>query len=468
MVALPVPSKTVSIVRGLQTRAKRAKPIERERYLILGRGLRILFIASRSPYGQMHGHKMGMRTYISALKALGHEVIVAAFSIPGDEARCEDLDAKTYYLALPSHLRIGSNIFKYGLLKLKSINECLYFERAIFERVREICQTHDVEFIIADMIRTAPYAEGVGVPWILDHEDLLSDRYRMWMTRASGSENILGYLTGHIPIYLRPAARRLFRIWLNPEARVLTSREIYWTNKSAASSLRSLQEVEHLSALTRRRVFHMPVTVSIPKHPTTGLWRRPMSAVFTGGLTYQPNLDALRTYIQKVIPAFARLNVEPPLLSVIGECPGRLKNGLEHPTIRFLGYVPDVYEELKNHQVFFAPIVSGTGIKTKVLEAMACGLPVIALPDAVRGLAAEPMKHCMVAASPEEFVECYSALMKDQLLAERLGMGGRELIVQSYSIEAAAEILESEMRFALRAARHDSPQPRDSPSRKRG
>jgi hypothetical protein len=349
-------------------------------------------------------------------------------------------------------LRIASNVFKYGVTKRKSINECLYLERGIFERVREICQIHDVEFIIADMIRTAPYAEGMGVPWILDHEDLLSDRYRMWMTRASGSENILGYLTDFIPIYLRPAARRLFRIWLDREVSVLTSREVYWTKKSAASSLRSLQEVETLSGRTQHRVFRMPVTVPIPNNPSTGLWHRPMSAVFTGGLTYQPNLDALRAYVQKVLPAFAALNVEPPPLSIIGECPLQLKDGPEHPTMRFLGYLPDVYEELKNHQVFFAPIVSGTGIKTKVLEAIACGLPVIALPDAVRGLSAEPMQHCMVAAGAEEFVKCYSELTRDQLLTARLRIGARELVIKSYSIEAATNILESEIKFALRTA----------------
>jgi glycosyltransferase involved in cell wall biosynthesis len=404
----------------------------------------------------MHGHKMGMRTYIGALSALGHEVIVAAFSVPGDEVGCEDLKVKTYYLPLPSYWSIMGNVFKYGLLKRKSINECLYLERSTFQRVHEICQTHDIEFIVADMIRTAPYAEAGDVPWILDHEDLLSDRYRMWMTQASGSENILGYLTGYTPTYLRPAVRRLFRLWLDREARVLASREVYWSNKSVASSLRSPQEVESLSARTQRRVFRMPVSVPIPKHPISGLCRRPMSAVFTGGLTYQPNLDALRAYVQQVLPAFARLNVGPPLLSIIGECPGWLKDGLEHPTMRFLGYIPDVYEELKNHQVFFAPIVSGTGIKTKVLEAMACGLPVIALPDAVSGLSAAPMQHCMVAAGPEEFVECYSSLAKDESLAERLGMGGRELVMRSYSIAAAAEILDSEMRFALRAAGHDS------------
>jgi polysaccharide biosynthesis protein PslH len=397
----------------------------------------------------MHGHKMGMRTYIQALGALGHQVTVAAFSVPGDVADCEDLDVKVYYLPLPSYWTIFTNFIKYGLTERKSINECLYLESGTIRLVHEICQAHATEFIIADMIRTAPYAEGAGIPWMLDHEDLLSDRYRMWTARASGSENILGYLTGSVPVCLRPAARCFFRIFLEREARVLASREVYWTNKSLSSSLRSPQETESLAERTRRRVFCMPVTVPVPEHSTDGLSRRPMSAVFTGGLTYQPNLDAVRGYVEHVLPAFARLNVEPPRLSIIGLCPEPLKSGLEHPTIRFLGYVPDVNEELKRHQVFFAPIISGTGIKTKVLEAMACGLPVVALPDAVSGLPVEPMRHCLIAAGPEEFVQCYLMLMNDPLFAERVGMAGRELVMRSYSIKAAAEILRSELKLAL-------------------
>ena len=180
------------------------------------------------------------------------------------------------------------------------------------------------------------------------------------------------------------------------------------------------------------------------------LSERPISAVFTGGLTYQPNLDALRAYIEKVLPAFAQLRVEPPQLSVIGLCPEALKAGLAHPAIRFLGYVRDINEELSRHQVFLAPIVSGSGIKTKVLEAMACGLPVIALPDAVSGISAEHMRHCLIARGPEEFVQFYSLVMNDPAFAERIGRGGRELVMRSYSIEAATEVLGYELASALR------------------
>lgn len=407
--------------------------------------MRVLFIATRVPYGQMHGHKMGMRTYIRSLQALRHEVTIAAFAVPGDDFKQEDLNAKTYYLKLPNYFTILTNIVRHGLPMRKSINECLYLDDSNFERIREICRIQEIDFIVADMMRTAPYAEATSIPWILDHEDLLSERYRMWATRASGNENILGYLTNYVPRYLRPSVRRVFRMVLKRESELLAVREVYWTNKSICSSLRSLEETESLAARCERRVFCMPVTVPVPKNPANTLGKRPVSAVFTGGLTYQPNLDALRAYIKKVLPAFERQGVQPPRLNVIGASPEPLKVGLGHPSIHFLGYVPDVNEELMKHQVFFAPIVSGTGIKTKVLEAMACGLPVIAFPDAVSGLSAEPMRHYLLAKGPEEAVQCYVLLREDPSLAKRIGAAARHLVVQSYSIEAATEILGSEL-----------------------
>src|SRR5271165_3174984 len=401
--------------------------------------MRVLFLATRAPYGQMYGHKVAIRNYIQALKALGHRVIIAAFSIPEDIFDAEDLDVKTYYLSLPSHWTVLRNIVKYWLPKRKSINECIYLEESTFHQVHQICQTHCIDLIIADMVRTAAYADATGIPWILDHDDLLSVRYSTWTESHSGKESILGYLAGYLPNLIRPSMRWMFRIMLKREAALLRGREVYWSDRALCSSLHSPSEVAVLEARTEKRVFCMPLTVAVPRKPAENISDRPVSAVFTGGLTYQPNLDALRSYVDNVLPTFARLGVEPPQLFVIGLCPEALKAGLAHPTIHFLGYVPDILEELRAYQVFFAPIVSGSGIKTKVLEAMGCGLPVIALPDAVNGISVEHMRHCLIARGPEEFVQFYSLLMNNAAFAKEMGLAGRELVMRSYSIRSVIE-----------------------------
>jgi hypothetical protein len=82
---------------------------------------------------------------------------------------------------------------------------------------------------------------------------------------------------------------------------------------------------------------------------------------------------------------------------------------------------------------------------------MACGLPVIALPDAVSGISAQHMRHCLIAKGPEEFVQFYSWVMNDPAFAECIGRGGRELVRRSYTIEAATDVLDSELAAALGA-----------------
>ncbi len=414
--------------------------------------MKYMFIATRAPYGRMHGHKMGIRTYIKALKALGHTVVLVAFDVPGDKVDKEDLGVETRYLRMPPRWKVAWNVATQAFLGTLSINECLYRDSEANTQIQAIAKEFSIDVVIADMSRTALYAENTGLPWFIDHEDLLSERYVLWAQRTTGDENILGYLEEVIPAFARPIARVMFRRLLSWESKRMEKRELYWTERALASSLRSLEETERLRTMASRRVFCMPVTVPIPAEAADRLTERPMLAVFTGGLTYQPNLDGMRAYVERVLPEFERRGIEPPMLHVIGAAPDALRKPLEHPRIKFLGYVPDVNEELRKAQVFFAPIVSGTGIKTKVLEAMACGLPLIALPPGLTGLQGEHGRHYLRATDPADFVTQYLRVLNDPELAGTIGRTGRELAIDAYSIEAATRVLGAEIDLAMSAA----------------
>ena len=416
--------------------------------------MNVLFIGTRAPYGSMHGHKMGMRTYLKALQSLGHKVVLAAFSVPGDifDQSAEDLGIETHYLPMPSFGRFARNVAREVVFGRKSINECLYQHPNVQSRIHKLCAQHQIDFVVADMIRTAPYAEATGRPWIIDHEDLLSERYAAWTENATGDENILGLFNNMIPASLRPFAVSLFRKALRFESNRMADRELYWSDRAYANSLRSLDETDQLGRLTRKPVFQMPVSVPIPTQTAAALGQRPMSAVFIGMLTYQPNLDALRAYVRDVLPALDKASVEPPQLYVIGKAPEELRATAEHRSITYLGYVPNLYGELLRHQVFFAPIVSGTGIKTKVIEAMAGGLPTIGLPAAFAGLAGGHGEHYLVAKNGKEFSEHYVRLRDNAELGRKLAANGRALAIDLYSFDAARRILDNGLRPVLPGA----------------
>jgi glycosyltransferase involved in cell wall biosynthesis len=200
-------------------------------------------------------------------------------------------------------------------------------------------------------------------------------------------------------------------------------------------SLVSPEEAESFAPLACRPVHSLPMSVAIPDEP----WRAARACagmgLFMGGLDYKPNLDALVYYQQSVFPAIQGTPGVTPTLVHIGNAPAELRRKLRPEAVRCEGYVPDVAGRLRNAAFFVAPVRSGTGIKTKVLEAMAIGLPLIATPHAVAGLSVEHGRHCLICERPAQFAEAMLYLRTPEA-AEAMGAHARRYVEANFSVQA--------------------------------
>jgi len=96
--------------------------------------------------------------------------------------------------------------------------------------------------------------------------------------------------------------------------------------------------------------------------------------------------------------------------------------------ITFTGFVANFADELKSTRVFVAPIYFGTSIKTKIIDAMALGLPVVTTPVGAEGLSIRHRDNIMIARDDREFADQVVELLQNPELNEHVAMRGRSYV----------------------------------------
>jgi glycosyltransferase involved in cell wall biosynthesis len=254
--------------------------------------------------------------------------------------------------------------------------------------------------------------------------------------------------------YRRQGARyrRVERALLRRDLAVLVA------SPSEAQALRR----DAVGVASRIHVLPTGVGSTRPAVPQSG----PPRLVFTGTLSYPPNADAVLHFCREIFPRI--LGDHPQArFDIVGDgASSALASACRAvPNVTFLGFVPDVFDVLHHSTLFVCPMRQGTGIKVKLLEAMACGLPIVASPIAVEGVPeARDGRHLRIAASVEDFAQRILELIPDSSLRRDLGKRAREL-AERYSWDRLGDRVDRICREEV--ARHGG-RPRSRPARGEG
>ncbi len=156
--------------------------------------------------------------------------------------------------------------------------------------------------------------------------------------------------------------------------------------------------------------------------------------MYVGFLGWEPNVQGLLWFIEKVWPQL--LERHPDLrFDIVGKNPDRrLQAAAEpYPGIKLTGYVADLQTIYRDSRVSVAPLLFGSGMKVKVLDAMARGMPTVTTSVGAEGIDIENGKHLLVEDDPTRMAERIDSLLTDPALWRRLQSGSRELIQQRYT-----------------------------------
>jgi glycosyltransferase involved in cell wall biosynthesis len=195
---------------------------------------------------------------------------------------------------------------------------------------------------------------------------------------------------------------------------------------------------------------HLP---ELHDRPSVGQPPREPVVTFTGALFRSVNADSIRWFLDEVWPT-VQTSVPEAKLVIAGADPPEGVRRRHSSTTVVTGYVDDLDSVYRDTSLFVAPLVAGAGVKFKVLDAMAYGLPVIATPIAAEGIVEEAGEECFAAvtADPAEMAERIEFFLRHSDAAADVGSRAREWVHEKFDFgQSAQRALASYARLAARS-----------------
>ena len=411
----------------------------------------VLYITTRLFWPADSGRKVSLFHYCKGMREnLGYDVHLFSF-LEGDQMNPASGDIPDFI----SSVTIATDV---GILeKMKNIAaaflnpnmpfQCCLFSSAENRRaLNSIMEKVKPEVVIFDMVRLAPYIEAipeVDCAKIINFDDLLSKRYFRQIGQTGG--NILGkYGAATSNMVNRIVNGPVKSIVLKMEAkRVARAEDAYGKLADACLFVSPVEADEMNKRLGENKSFW--ATMGTQVFDVVDLDQaRTFDFGFVGNMHTSANQDSLKYIVEEIMPAFPERS-----LRVIGVCPDEIRsNYTKHRNISFTGRVDSIYEHLRECSMLLAPFAYGTGIKTKVLEAMGMGVPVVTNSIGLEGLSAERGSDVLWADSAEGIVAEVRRLLNNPSFAIQVGESGRRYAMRCHTWEKSIADLGACIEFA--------------------
>jgi polysaccharide biosynthesis protein PslH len=172
--------------------------------------------------------------------------------------------------------------------------------------------------------------------------------------------------------------------------------------------------------------------------------------LFVGTLDWPPNAEAVRFLLDDIWPRVRR-EVPDARLTIVGRG-ARPGDAGRDPSVRFTGWVPDVEPWFRQSRVMVVPLRSGSGMRVKILDAFARGVPVVSTAVGIEGIAAVDGRHALIADDPDAFAQATVQFLRSRTLAGQIARDARTLALERYDTGVVGERQLKALRGLSRAA----------------
>jgi sugar transferase (PEP-CTERM/EpsH1 system associated) len=396
--------------------------------------MKILIIAQRCPYPPNKGEKIRTFHQLKFFNECGHDVILASpYEDETEQRHFEELD-QHYCLEVVSEKLPAKPIrLISGVLKNTALSISNFYSIKLQSKIDDILVSHNIDVVFCSassvseyIFRSKVYAKLNKPPaLIMDFMDVDSDK---WMQYKKSHRWPLSAVYG-----------RESRLIANVEANIVKKFDqcllITQTEVDLFQSIHG--NVNNLSAIENgldTSMFYPPINARQTDNPYF---------LFAGVMDYAPNIDAVMWFIDLVWPA-VKIKWPNAKFCIAGMNPTekikklQLKEGIE-----VTGFVDDIKPYFDKTNIFIAPFKIARGVQNKVLQAFACGLPVIASSMGAEGIRYNVEQDILLADTPEQFINSIEQLTSNEGCYEHISNNALKNITNHYSWDSILQPLET-------------------------
>ncbi|MGD0498024.1 MAG: glycosyltransferase [Bryobacteraceae bacterium] len=181
--------------------------------------------------------------------------------------------------------------------------------------------------------------------------------------------------------------------------------------------------------------------------------REPFTMLFLGSFRHLPNLAALDWFVGKVMPLILARRPEARLAVAGSDPPPAHAYAAQAANLDMLGFVEDARDPLARYAVFVCPVLGGSGVRVKLLEAFAAGIPAVSTKMGAEGLAKSDGEFCRLADEPAAFAARVLELFDDPLEAAAMARRARAEVEANWDMPTITRRLAESYRSLIREKR---------------
>lgn len=384
-------------------------------------------LCNKSPFPAGEGGPMAMNSIVRGLINAGHNVKILA--VNSEKYRITEKDIPASYKKETGIELVDVDLKVRPLAAFKNLfsDKSYHVERFISEdfkkKLVKILKKDKYDIVQLEMIYMAPYIETIR-----ENSDAII------VLRAHNVEHL---------IWDRIAKKTKFlpkRWYLNHLVRTLKNYEMSVLDKVDGIAAITYRDAAFFRGETAVPVIDIPYGINPDEFDPHYEVKSEPTLYHIGSMNWMPNEEGIYWFLDKVWDKVAKRN--PGLqLNLAGRNMPKWLLKLKKKNVNILGEVPDAKEFVKNNDIAIVPLLSGSGIRIKIIESMAMGKTVITTMVGAEGIQYSEYENIIIADSPGKMVEVICKIIKEPNEAQRIGRNARHLVEDVYDNKKIIERL---------------------------